>query len=303
MQQVPSPYRDDVDVHKAMYSMSELLNNPELCRMDPALAADCGVVVGNQIRLRRDGDHYAVYTVSGLHAEGMGIDDVRMGLVGRQKLGTVEPLTDVGLYVGSDILRSDLSDEEAEQQDEFVERLTDNGLHQGLIAIAAHGGSIERRTDDQAEYVASRLASKGVSSWRCKGWKKNGGASERWHVEANRISRHSFPLLDTIGDRGFHYSVSFHGMTPEGIFIGGNGPAQLKHAVQKTIIAAIADPSMEVLITGEQDPYNGNDPANIVNWITANGAGGIQIEQSMAARSKYWEQIADAIASVFDPLL
>lgn len=303
MQQEPTPYRDDIDVHKAMFGMPELLDNNELCRMDPALAADCGVVVGNQIRLRRDDDHYAIYTVSGFHAEGMGVDDVRMGLVGRQKLGTTDPLTDVGLYVGSSILRSDLSDEEAKLQDEFVERLTDNGLHTGLVALAAHGGGIEARTDDQAEYVASQLASKGVSSWRCKGWKKSGGAPERWHIAATRISRHSFPLLDSIGDRGFAYSVSFHGMMPDGILIGGLGPLQIKHAVQKAIVAAIGDPSIVVSITGENDAYNGNDPANLVNWITAHGAGGIQIEQSLAARSKYWQQIADAVASVFDPLL
>ena len=62
------------------------------------------------------------------------------------------------------------SDAEAETNNEFVERLEDNGTHTGLIVIAPHGGDIERHTDQQAERVASRLAAKGVSSWRCKGW-------------------------------------------------------------------------------------------------------------------------------------
>lgn len=303
MQQGPSPYRTDVDVREAMNSMSELLNNQELCRMVPELATDCGLVVGDQIRLERDPDNYAIYTISALYEHELEPDNIRMALVGRQKLGTPDPLTDIGLYVGGDILRSDLSDEQAKLHSEFVERLTDDGSHTGLIALAAHGGSIEPWTDEQAEHVASQLSGKKVSSWRCKGWKQSGGAFERWHVESTRISRNSFPLLDSIGDRGFSYSVSFHGMTPEGILIGGLGPVQVKRDLRAAIIAVIADPSIKVSIAGVNDAYNGDDPTNIVNWITTSGAGGIQLEQSLLARSNYWKQIADAVASVFDPLI
>lgn len=299
----PNPYRTDVDVRKAMNSMPELLNSQELCRMDPALAADCGIVVGDQIRLERNPDNFAIYTVSALHEDGLGTDDVRMGPFARQKLGTPDPVANVGLYIGGDILRSDLSDEQAKAHSEFVERLTDDGVHTGLIALAAHGGGIELRTDEQAEYVASQLSAKGVSSWRCKGWKESGGAHERWHIDAADISRNSFPLLDSIGDRGFSYSVSFHGMMVGGIRIGGNGPLQLKQDVGAAILAAIRDPSIPVTIAGEGDGFNGKDPANVVNWITTNGVGGIQIEQSIVVRANYWQQIADAVASVFDPLI
>jgi hypothetical protein len=61
----------------------------------------------------------------------------------------------------------------------FVERLDDNGWHPGLIAIAPHGGAIEPHTDQQAERVASQLAGKGVSSWRCKGWRPTDAARLR----------------------------------------------------------------------------------------------------------------------------
>jgi phage replication-related protein YjqB (UPF0714/DUF867 family) len=289
-------------VRKATNGMPELLNNQELCRVDPALAAECGVGIGDQIRLERDPDNYAIYTISGFHDAGLDIDDVRMGLFGRHKLGTPDPLTDVSLYVGGDILRSDLSDAQAQSQNELVERLTDDGLHTGLIALAAHGGAIEPWTDQQAEHIERQLASKRISCWRCKGWSTK-GAFDRWHIEATSISRNSFPLLDSIGDRGFSYSVSLHGMSSKGVLIGGLGPEQLKQDLQAAIIATIADPSIDVSIAGPNDAKNGNDPANLVNWLTSNGAGGIQIEQSMVARSLYWQQIAEAIASVFDPLI
>lgn len=63
---------------------------------------------------------------------------------------------------------------------EFVERLTDNGRNSGLIVIAPHGGDIETHTDEQAERVASQLAPKAVTCWRCKGWNHHhGGAARR----------------------------------------------------------------------------------------------------------------------------
>jgi phage replication-related protein YjqB (UPF0714/DUF867 family) len=302
MQQGPSPYHLKIDVLEALNSMPELLQDAELCRMECELAAGCGVAVGDQIRLTRSDGIYALYTVSGLHQEGVP-RHVRMGLVGRKKLEASEPLTALDLFVGGDILRSDLSDAQAESQSEFVERLTDNGSHTGFVALAPHGGNIERYTDEQAEHVADLLLAKGVSSWRCKGWHENGSAYDRWHIDASRISRNSFPLLDSIADRGFTHAVCFHGWTADGILIGGGAPQQLKQDIRDAIIAAINDMTIDVKIANVNESYNGDHPTNIVNWMTANGAGGIQLEQSAVARSTYWQQIAQAVASVFDPLI
>jgi phage replication-related protein YjqB (UPF0714/DUF867 family) len=302
MQQVPNPYHLKIDVLEAMNSMPELLQDPELCRMEWELAAGCGIAVGDQIRLTRSDGIYALYTVSALYQEG-GPLHVRMGLKGRKKLEASEPLTALDLFVGGNILRSDLSDEQAKAQSEFVERLTDNGSHTGLVALAPHGGNIERYTDHQAEHVAAQLLAKGVSCWRCKGWHQNGNTHDRWHIDATRISRRSFPLLDSIADRGFTYAVCFHGWSADGILIGGGAPQQLKQDIRVAIIAAINDKSIDVNVANANESYNGDSPNNIVNWMTANGAGGIQLEQSAVARSKYWQPIAAAVASVLDPLI
>jgi phage replication-related protein YjqB (UPF0714/DUF867 family) len=301
---IPSPIRTDVDVLKAASSMTELLRNQELCWMDPELAADCGIVVGDQIRLKRNTNNYALYTVSAFSQEGPANDDIRMGLVGRQKLGTSEPMTNIALYTGGGILRSDLTDGQAKSQSEFVERLVDYGpMHKGLVACAPHGGAIELLTDKQAEYVSTVLAAKKVSSWCCKGWKQDGGAFDRWHITASDISPNSFPLLKTIEKRGFTHAVSFHGWSAGGILIGGLGPMKIKQDLQNAIITAINDASISVTIADADDAFNGDDPANLVNWLTAGGTGGIQLEQSLTARSDYWQQIAGAVASVFDKLL
>jgi phage replication-related protein YjqB (UPF0714/DUF867 family) len=298
----PSPFPSKIDVLKAPNNMPGL-NNRELCWMENGLADDCGVVVSDQIRIKRSDDVYALYTVTALHEELKTPTHVRMGAPARKKLETFDALLGVELFVGGDILRSDLDDDHAAAESEFVERLDDDGFHTGLIALAPHGGGIEWWTDLQAEYVATKLESKGVSSWRCKGWYQNGNAHKRWHIDASRISRNSFPLLDSIGDRGFTYSVCFHGLSDGGILIGGLAPEQLKLDIRDAIIKAIDDVTIDVIITGINDPHNGDDPSNLVNWLTANGAGGIQIEQSAAVRSNYWQHVADAVASVFDSLI
>jgi phage replication-related protein YjqB (UPF0714/DUF867 family) len=299
-QQAPNPLRSDIDVLKALSEQTELLRDQELCVMDPELAANCGIAVGDQIRLKRNNSNYALYTVSGLRQEGVGNDDIRMGLVGRQKLGTSEPLTNIDMFVGGNILRSYLSDAQAQSQDEFVERLNEkNDSHTGLVALAPHGGSIEPYTDRQAERVASQLAGRNVSVWRCKGYLSGGGAFDRWHIEATHISRNSFPLLDRIADRQFSYSVCFHGWSSGGILIGGRGPMDLKQELQAAIVARINDASIAVTIADADDAFNGDHPDNLVNWLTNDGAGGIQLEQSLVARSNYWQRIADAVASVF----
>lgn len=40
-----------------------------------------------------------------------------------------------------------------------------------------------------------------------------------------------------------------------------------------------------------------------MNRLTAGGANGIQIEQSIEARSNHWRAIADAVADVYGPKL
>jgi phage replication-related protein YjqB (UPF0714/DUF867 family) len=299
---IPNPTRTDIDVLKAASNMTELMRSEELCWMDPELAAACKIAIGDQIRLKRNTSNYAVYTVSAFHQEGPGNDDVRLGPDGRKKLGTTTALSNISMFTEGNILRSDLSDADAKSQSEFVERLTDSG-HNGLVASAPHGGGIELYTDRQAERVWEALPKKGVTSWRCKGWKEDGGAFDRWHIQATRISRRCFPLLDSIGDRGFKYSVCFHGWSSGGILIGGRGTMDLKQQIQAKIIAAMNDASIAVTIADADDADNGDDPKNLVNWLAADKNSSIQLEQSLPARTKYWQQIADAVASVFYPLI
>jgi phage replication-related protein YjqB (UPF0714/DUF867 family) len=189
-------------------------------------------------------------------------------------------------------------------QGEFVERLDDNGWHNGLIAIAPHGGGIEPYTDQQAERVASQLAGKGVSSWRCKGWHPR-GAFEHWHITSTDIHEASFPLLNSVISRGFRYAVAFHGFddpAKSDILVGGLAPDALKEKVKEAIEGVVGS-DFTVQITKPDEQFGGDDRRNIVNRLTAGGANGVQIEEKIGPREKHALAIAEALANIYDAKL
>lgn len=263
---------------------------------------------GQQVRIERytpDGLtllDLALYTVIDVHDEEPDLvfvgytdpESKKHDLRDRLGLSGIEPSTG---KIKSEVPDPNLTDDEARCNSEFVERQSDNGRHQGLIAIAPHGGDIEIHTDEQAKRVGERLASKCVSVWVCKGFKKNGGAFDRWHITSTDISEESFPKLKTVIGRHFEYAVAFHGWSENFICVGGSAPPDLKNQI-KTAIRAIPDLNIDVKTDEEGcGAFNGNDPRNIVNRL---GTNGVQIEQSRDARKFFGVPIADAVADVID---
>jgi phage replication-related protein YjqB (UPF0714/DUF867 family) len=222
-----------------------------------------------------------------------------MGKNGRARLGTSDEFEGT---LDARVPHATFSDAEAECNGEFVERLDDDGMHTALIVIAPHGGDIEAYTDQQAEHVASQLAGKRVSSWRCKGWHPR-GAFAHWHITSTDIHEASFPLLNSIISRGFTYAVAFHGFDdpeiPYDILVGGRAPDALKEEL-KSAIEDVVGSDFTVHITTPDEHFGGDDEGNIVNRLTAGDANGVQIEQKNGPREKYWQPVADAVANVFD---
>jgi phage replication-related protein YjqB (UPF0714/DUF867 family) len=286
-----------VSVKKALSRQRNLIARKEHCSADLDCLRTVGLAVGHQARVVRDKSHYALYTISETRQENPS-SIVRMGAAARQRLGvTVEfPGT-----LGSRVTHPTFTDTEAKANSEFVERLDDDGKHDGLIVIAPHGGDIEKHTDEQAERLAWRLASKGVSSWRCKGWKRGGGARDRWHITSTDIHEASFSGLRGVITRGFTYAIAFHGLHDSGsgdILIGGRAPLKLKQELERAI-AAVASPKYSVQVFRASDPLGGHSRRNIVNRLTSGGTNGVHIEQKRKPRTDLWQEIADAVAEVY----
>jgi phage replication-related protein YjqB (UPF0714/DUF867 family) len=283
-------------VKKAFSSQSTLIDRGEHCSLDPERLESIGLVVGSQIRVKRADDQFALYTVSETRPE-PNDTIVRMAFQGRQRLGTADEFE---ATFDTQVPHPTFTDVEAVENSEFVERLDHHWHQQQLIAIAPHGGAIERHTDEQAELLASVIGCDRASAWRCKGFKLGGGAFERWHITSTDIHESSFPLLKQVSCRAFSYAVAFHGFSEADVLVGGGAPLELKQEIAEAVERAVATSGIRVRVATASENYDGDSPDNIVNRLTAGGANGVQIEQSLEARQGFWKAIALAVASVYN---
>ena len=254
-----------------------------LCHLPRDTAAALGVTDGQQVRLHYD-DAPVLFTVV--------VHDDKFGAVspgGRDRLGA----TKNSLHVDADAqaVHPTMDAETAAETGEFVERYVDGDAT--VIAVAPHGGYIEYGTDDQAARVAATLD---ASAWYCSGWWPGGGAYRRWHVTSTRIEPDSFPALGAIRDIGYDTAVSFHGWREAHIGVGGTASDALRKELRDEISVAV-DGAIEVRLATDS-ARNGTDPDNLVNWLTASGTDGVQIEQPLTARTEYGTAIADAVGDV-----
>jgi len=288
----------DASVKEALPSQTALTDR-EHCSADAEKLATVGRARGHQVRIKRNASEYGLYTVSDVLPQSPN-NIVRVGPTGRKRLGTSGEFAAI---LDSQVAHPTYNDVTAKAKSEFVERLENKGT--GLVVIAPHGGGIEPHTDQQAEHVASRLVAKAASLWRCKGWWNpnwRGDAFDHWHITSTEINEASFPRLNSIISRGFTYAVAFHGFHQSEILIGGGSAVEsLKQEIKTEIEGRIAGSGICVRIASSDERYGGDSPENIVNRLTADRESGIQIEQSLHARSSHWRlKIADAVADVYD---
>ena len=281
-------------VKKAFDTQTDLKDHREHCAPAARVLASLDSGPRQQVRIHRNGE-FALYTVSELLHETTD-SVVRMGLGGRQRLQSEDEFEGV---LDTKVVDPDLSDKEARDAGELVERLDDDGSQTHLIAIAPHGGDIEEHTDEQAERVAERLGPQLASAWRGKGWRPGGGAFVRWHITSTDLNPICFPLLNSVMSRRFAHAVAFHGFNDEpGVLIGGTAPAEVKERLRQAIQQVLpAGLDVRVALPGER--YGGDDPNNIVNRLSP--CGGIQIEQGPSPRDDHGCDIADVVADFFRP--
>ena len=274
----------------------DLIDHAEHCSADPDRLAAAGAGLGHQVRVARDDTDVALYTVSEVRHETPDVV-IRMGRKGRERLDPPDGSDEFDGTVDTVATRSELTDEQAQEADEFVERLHDDGVSAELVLLAPHGGGIEPHTDEQAELVASLLAPAPVSVWLCKGYGPGpGDAFRRWHITSDDTCPGSFPGLATIAGRRFRDAVSFHGFRQDGVLVGGAAPECLREQFAAAIRCAVGG-SVPVRVAQPDDPFGGDSPSNIVNRLSRGG--GVQLEQSLLARTKHGPAIARAVAGVY----
>ncbi|SFS33129.1 hypothetical protein [Halostagnicola kamekurae] len=275
---------------------------------DPRLLSAHGLSAGQQVRLSRpdDSSEFAVYTIAEKRPEAPE-DIVRMSDSARCRLdlGSAElqattdetncpgPAGDCSVSdeefdaeITSTIPNPSLSESEAREQGELIERLDENGSDR--IFIAPHGGAVQPKTDDQAEHAAD-LA--GATCWRTKGWGPDAGAFQRWYVPSMALSPESYPELETIADTDFDVAVDFGGVCDTGIVVAGNAPLSTLESVRDSINAALPSCAEQATLPAD-DGLTGD--GLLVDQL---GADSVFLAQSYATRRAYWREIATGAAA------
>lgn len=189
------------------------------------------------------------------------------------------------------------------------------------VFLAPHGGEIEANTDEQAQAAQSHsfpfqngtfdMADHSLA-WFLKGFRSGGGAHRHFHIASTDIGRSSFPKLDLIGPKvdnlfnGFPYAVAFHGMKDKAakytIYVGGGSSLCVRNQVVATLTAVLANENSVSVVLSPDPALAGTSSLNLVNWLTLNGTGGIQLEQTSDVRDDYGTEVAQAMAELLPQL-
>ena len=171
------------------------------------------------------------------------------------------------------------------------EQLYDDGESDGLFVCAPHGGGIEPYTALQALALAERVPE--ATGWVARGLSRD-DTFDHWHITSDDIDASNYELLPEVSDRTYEAAVSFHGTRRDTVIIGGLAPKDQRQAVADAIATVVDHP---VTLAGADDDLNGRGPTNIVNRWARDG--GVQIEQPFTARTEKWNDVVEAVESVF----
>ena len=284
----------------------ELKNDSERCSADPAKLESIGRSIGQQVRIKRSDDDsgfVALFTAKQANPDADLSDPeqanvVRTGKTGRERLGTDGEMEAI---VQAEVVDAP-PESGAPNAVRFFEVADDDGKQAYFVAIAPHGGDIEKPTDKQASDAVEELTNAccQASSWLCKGdGDRVKGAFDRWHITSTDIQPACFPLLQRLMSRTFCYGVAFHGFQRQedeaDVYIGGAASLSLKMAIE-TALNDLDRPIRVKISTCCDDPkFQGFSPENLINRLTTRG---IHLEQSLEAR-EFHEEIARAVAKVF----
>src|SRR6266404_4238203 len=277
-------------------------NAPERCSADPVMLKMIGRSVGQHVRIiRKDDSRFvALYTVKQANPDADLRDHgqanvVRTGQAGRERLGTT---ADIHATVQAKVVNAAPQPGESEAVG-FFELASDDGKQSYFIAIAPHGGMIEKHTDDEVVEVVRQLSTAGfpASSWLCKGYGDTAkGASDRWHITSADLNPVCFPLLQPLVSRRFCYGIAFHGFhrkeTEADVYVGGRASRSLKEAIECALNDLDLPIKVKISTAHDSPKFRGFNVENITNRVAKQR---IHLEQSAQAR-KYYREIASAIA-------
>jgi phage replication-related protein YjqB (UPF0714/DUF867 family) len=290
--EVPSDYhevigssryeRENIVIHPDLTTRSSLVRRQNLRLIEP-----------NQ-------NHVAIYTAAHEDTSVGNPTDIWVGPDGWARLGLTSSDAPVELQLDTTSTRTDLTESEAQSQGEVIELVEDDGSQSNMMVFAYHGGNMEALTYDQAKTMKDRIQNNSANA-SLYGWKGYTDGDDpvstfdKWHITSVDVHPESHTNLNSVKDRGFSYTLSFHGFSDnDRVAIGGLASSTFKGEIQ-TVIQNATGSEITVDIVSSDSYIAGQSPRNILNRVASTDTT-IQIEQSTSARQDYGTQIAQALA-------
>jgi len=113
------------------------------------------------------------------------------------------------------------------------------------------------------------------------------------------MSPASYPGLRTLANRKFDRAVSFHVHDRPEIEIGGLASREHRTRLGEEIHDAV-DGTHEVVTDRSNGKHMARTERNVVNWLTVDNAGGVQIEVPPRIALRYRKRVARAVAAFYD---
>jgi hypothetical protein len=86
------------------------------------------------------------------------------------------------------------------------------------------------------------------------------------------------------------------------IYVGGGSSLCVRNQVVATLTAVLANENSVSVVLSPDPALAGTSSLNLVNWLTLNGTGGIQLEQTSDVRDDYGTEVAQAMAELLPQL-
>lgn len=283
-----------VSIHKALDSQEEIKNSKEKASVSSAFKQDFGVDVGDQIRIQHlDNGLVGAFTVWDIHEDSA--KPVRMGERGRRK--TFDTKSTFEGSVSPTVPENELTFQEAWRDSRSVETTWHDPNQTYLVALAPHGADMEACTDQIAIELYKNMPTEQCSMWAYHGFGDDAG--DRFHIKSSRLQPASYPGLAAVSTADFHHAISFHVKANAGaIEIGGLADRAFREEVAEIIEAAVEN-SWGTVLDYEDGTYMGQNEANIVNRLTADGHSGVQVELPIYAARNYRKRIARELAEFY----
>jgi len=164
-----------------------------------------------------------------------------------------------------------------------------------LLVCAPHAGDIEANTGRIAATIRKRLGTDRASAWFVHGFGPD--AFDRYHITTNDMAPASYPGLARLVNRPFRLVVSVHVWGGNEVLVGGLASDSLREQIAQRIHTAI-EGDRQVVTDYETGKYMAATQDNLVNWLSADGTTGVQLECPPYVVNRYRRPVAHAVADV-----